>query len=304
MVDKKILDNFLRESVVLVLGKSSEVLADLLNSKKYVNEFILAKKLEVTINQMRNLLYKLSDKGIVSSERKKDKKKGWYTYFWRLESFKVLSFLKNHYLKRIEQVDYQITSRETKQFYICERCNIEYAEENALLLNFTCPECGGIFALRDNSKLLKELHKNKERFEENIKLIDMEMEIIQEKDSKVLEKRRTKEAEEKKVVRKKKLAERKVARGEAAKSKVGTKKKVSKKEGKVKSKKVAVKKTVKGKVVKKIVKSKVAANIKKISKKVSKKVGLNISKKKKYVEINSTFYCISLFLTFYTFFRQ
>ena len=293
MVDKKILDNFLRESVVLVLGKSSEVLADLLNSKKYVNEFILAKKLEVTINQMRNLLYKLSDKGIVSSERKKDKKKGWYTYFWRLESFKVLSFLKNHYLKRIEQVDYQITSRETKQFYICERCNIEYAEENALLLNFTCPECGGIFALRDNSKLLKELHKNKERFEENIKLIDMEMEIIQEKDSKVLEKRRTKEAEEKKVVRKKKLAERKVARGEAAKSKVGTKKKVSKKEGKVKSKKVskkegkvkskkvAVKKTVKGKVVKKIVKSKVAANIKKISKKVSKKVGLNISKKKK-----------------------
>ena len=60
------LDNFLREVVTIVVGKTSEPIAELLHSKKHVNEFILAKKLDITINQTRNILYKLSDEGLVS----------------------------------------------------------------------------------------------------------------------------------------------------------------------------------------------------------------------------------------------
>jgi transcription initiation factor IIE alpha subunit len=98
------LDNFIREAVVLVVGKSYESLSVLLNKNSYVNEFIIAKKLEITINQARNLLYRLSESGLVSSIRKKDKKKGWYTYFWKIEPLKTLEFFKSTLSKKRELI--------------------------------------------------------------------------------------------------------------------------------------------------------------------------------------------------------
>ncbi|MDP2628973.1 MAG: hypothetical protein Q8P15_03695, partial [Nanoarchaeota archaeon] len=89
------LDKFLKEAVAVVVGKQWELIVDLLQNKNYVNEFIIAKKLNVTINQTRNILYKLADNGLVSSMRKKDKRKGWYTYFWKIEVMKCLEFLKD-----------------------------------------------------------------------------------------------------------------------------------------------------------------------------------------------------------------
>ena len=121
------LEKFLREAVIVIVGKQSEEIADLLDSKKHVNEFIIAKKMDITINQTRNILYKLSDYGLVSSIRKKDKRKGWYTYFWKIEIVKCLEFLKGILEKKMEQIDHQIKNREAKQFYHCEKCNIEFS---------------------------------------------------------------------------------------------------------------------------------------------------------------------------------
>ena len=88
------LDRLLRDVVSLIIGKPMKTIADLLHSRKHVNEFTIAKKLDITINQTRNILYKLSDQALVSSIRKKDKKKGWYTYFWKIENLKALEFLR------------------------------------------------------------------------------------------------------------------------------------------------------------------------------------------------------------------
>ena len=153
------LKKLLKDVIAILIGKQTENIIDFIDDKKYVNEFLIAKKLDITINQMRNVLYRLSDHGLVSSIRKKDKRKGWYTYFWKIESIKSLEFLKANIEKKITQITNQIESRESKTFYICVRCNIEFNEESALVLDFTCRECGGIFVIKDNSKLLKELKK-------------------------------------------------------------------------------------------------------------------------------------------------
>src|SRR3989344_3248854 len=159
------LKKFLKEAMALIAGKPAEDLVDLLDTHKHVNEFIIAKKLNLTINQTRNILYKISDYGLVSSIRKKDKRKGWYTYFWKIEILKALDFLKENLLKKIDNAEHQIKSRETKRFYFCERCHIELTEENALLNNFTCNECGSILSLRDNTKIVKDLKRNREKLE-------------------------------------------------------------------------------------------------------------------------------------------
>jgi len=224
--------NYLREVVSIVVGKPAENIADILDNKKHVNEFIIAKKMDLTINQIRNLLYKLSDYGLVSSIRKKDKKKGWYTYFWKLEKIKCLDFLKNYLSKRIDQINSQIKSRETKQFYICERCKIEFNEENALLNDFTCNECGDIFKIKDNTKLIKELKKILTRLKKEGEFVKEETKKEGDKLEKAKEKIRKKEVKKKpakkkieKKIPKKKSVNKKVVKKAIKKS---NKKKISK----------------------------------------------------------------------------
>jgi len=246
------LKKFLKDVIILVVGKQAEEISGLLDSKKYVNEFLIAKKMNITINQTRNILYKLSDKGLVSSIRKKDKKKGWYTYFWKIETVKTLDFLKDLFNKNIEQINYQIKSRETKDFYICEKCNIELNEENALLCNFICNECGNVFSLKGNSKLIREMKRQKERYEKELQEIEEDLMIEKEKDEKIRQKEIKKEGKIKDDARKK-----------AKKEKQRQKRKEEKKKGK------------------KISKIKKVSKIKKKAKKVLKKISKIKAKKRK-----------------------
>jgi transcription factor E len=199
MVDN--LKKFLEEVISIVVGKQGEGIVDLLEGNKHVNEFLIAKKLDITINQARNILYKISDYGLVSSIRKKDKKKGWYTYFWKIEVLKSLEFLRAEVVKRAEQIKNQIKSRESKVFYVCNRCNIELNEENAMIHDFACVECGEVFEIKDNEKLLKELSKNLQRFEDKLKEIDEEIQKERDKVEKVKLNDIKKEQKEKKEKR-------------------------------------------------------------------------------------------------------
>jgi transcription factor E len=259
------LDKFLKEVVVGVVGKPAEPIADLLNTNSYVNEFTLAKKLDLTINQTRNILYKLSDKGLVSSIRKKDKKKGWYTYFWKFEILKCLNFLKDLLLERKEEIKKDVFKRENSSFYVCKFCNLEFDEDKALLMDFTCDECGELLQVKDNSKLIQELEKTLQKIEDRLELINVEI----EKELKKLERKKNLELKKEEREKQKKREEAKKKR-ELQKKKEGktSKKKVIKK--KVVKKKAVKKKIIKKKVTKKkVVKKKIAK--KKVSKKVSKK---------------------------------
>jgi transcription factor E len=223
-------EKLLREVIESIAGKQAEKLIELINTKNNVSEFIIAKKLDLTINQTRNILYKLSDQGLVSSIRKKDKKKGWYTYFWKLEVLKSLEFLEKLLELKLEQINNQIKSRETKVFYVCDKCNIEVSEETALLHNFTCNECGNVFSLKDNSKVLKEFRRVFESYGAELKQV---REYIGEEKGKIGKKR----ASDSKRFEKKKSETRRKSREESKKAR----EKLAKSEGKKEVKKVKLK---------------------------------------------------------------
>jgi len=255
---------FLREVVTITVGKQVEEIADLLNSKNHINEFLIAKKLDITINQTRNILYKLSDFGLVSSIRKKDKKKGWYTYFWKLEILKSMEFLRGILVKKMDQLNNQIRSRESKEFYVCERCDIEFNEETALAYDFTCNECGGVFTIKDKSKDLKTFKKDLMKLERELELVDIEV----NRERAILEKKKTKEIDR---VKEEKLTKRRLTAKNKAAAKSKSLKKVSKL--KKKTKKKVPKKKSKKKSIKKIIKKKEKkkSRKKKVPKKKSKK---------------------------------
>lgn len=224
---------FLEEVIISIAGKPAEPLVDLLDGKKYINEFLIAKKLNLTINQTRNILYKISDFGLVSSIRKKDKRKGWYTYFWKIEILKCLEFFRNALLKKMEQIHYQIKSRETKEFYTCDRCNIEFTEENALVHNFMCNECGEIMSRKDNAPMIREYNKHLDRLRKDLETIDEEIKIEKEKlekgKAREMKKTESKAASLKEAKKKERAAIRKSLPKTETKKKIATKKVTKKK---------------------------------------------------------------------------
>lgn len=178
--------DLLKDIVSSVAGEKAKSIVDLLHLKKNVNEFLIAKKLKLTINQTRNILYKLADEGLVSFVRKKDTKKGgWYTYFWTLNVERGLAKFSERLRHSIESGKQQIQTKKTARFFFCQNCLIEMGEEQALSIQYTCQECGQTLELKDNSKEVQTLEKDLTRNEKILREVEVELEVITKHDSKV-----------------------------------------------------------------------------------------------------------------------
>jgi len=237
----------LNDVIGSIAGKTAVDIANLLYGKKDVNEFLIAKKLDLTINQIRNILYKLSDANLVSFSRKKDKKKGWYTYYWTLNLEKGYELVEKTIQKNISNLEAMLKSRKRKNFYTCKNCQIEVSEETALLHNFACQECGEVYELSKSDRMIKNLENEINRYKKEKEIVKIELENL-----------RTKRA---------KKTERKIKREKA-------KKKIERAENRKKAKKIRdkLKKKIKPKKLKLKKKSKKRMNKKKIIKKVKKKI--------------------------------
>jgi len=242
----------LQKIIIDYAGQGAENLVDLLYNKKNVNEFLIAKKLELTINQTRNILYKLADSGLVTFIRKKDKKKGgWYTYFWTLKTRRSLEKYKDKLKIELEQLQNQRDNRETKRFFYCKNCEIEYNEENALLNEYTCPECGETLEMSEKKELLEHLNDELKKLKSTIKEINDELEIIKVKDLRSKNRRLKAEKKKKDMERAKRRIERAALKKKEIEAEMkkspSKKKKIASKKPKKKSSSKKKKKTSKKK---------------------------------------------------------
>ena len=240
--EKRLLVNIIND----LLDKNTSDTVNILYGKKNVNEFLIAKKLNLTINQIRNILYKLSDLSLVSFTRKKDKRKGWYTYFWTLNTEKAFIFLENILKKRLEELKNQLKSREVKRFYHCKICKTEVSEETALLNDFTCRECGEVYEITDNEKPIKEIKNKITRIEKDYGIVEQEITKIKEKEAK----RSAREIKKLNKRKSRKITRKTKKKTTNTKSKTKKKKKTSKTKNKTKKKPRKTKKTSKSKTKK------------------------------------------------------
>ena len=242
--------SLIKEIVSNIIGKEGEKIVDILYKKKNVNEFIISKKLNLTINQTRNLLYKLSDRGLIHFIRKKDSKKGgWYTYYWTLSIKKSVELLKEQMQHKIETLQNQLQKKRNERFYYSPGSGLEYTEEEALENNFICPETGEVLGLKDNKELVDSLDIEISKLKLLIEEVSLELQDI--------EKKRNKEKDRKfRIEIKKKEVERKVRRKKMKRKR----EKEAKEEIKKKSDKKEKKKLLKKEFPKKIEKKKAGSN--------------------------------------------
>lgn len=197
-----------------LVGPSAVGVVDSLYGKKNVNEFLIAKKLKLTINQTRNVLYRLADAGLVSFVRKKDAKKGgWYTYFWTLQLAKSILSYQTTLLTQQTALQEQIHSQKTGRFYTCPHCTIHVTEDQALVQDYVCAECGDVFALRDTSSVVVDLEKELVKLQGVLTKVNGYLEGVQVEDEKIRQRKikadvrkKAKERTEKRAIRAKERA--------------------------------------------------------------------------------------------------
>ena len=228
--------NLLKRVVENTAGITAVKIVDLLEGKKDVNEFLIAKKLGLTINQTRNLLYRLSHLGILTSIRKKDKRKGWYIYFWTFNVLKSLEVLESTLNNEITHLQTQLQIKKNTRFYKCQLCGRESTEEAALSTNFTCTECGEVYSLADNAPLIEETIKQIEKLHRELNHIRGEIKIEEEKNVSKLNRFLKAEAKTKKELRAKNRAIKQKEKDKLNKGKKKVIKKVKKKVSSRKSK--------------------------------------------------------------------
>lgn len=235
----------LKELVGKIAGKNTEVIVDIISDKKPVNEFKIADRLKLTINQTRNILYKLTAQNIVSFVRKKDTKKGWYIYSWSINLQKSFEKLMEIKKREIYNYSHLLESRKAKRFYSCPSNCMETNDENAMLHDFKCSECGQLLQFKSFEEEMRELKAKIEQSQKEIAVIKVEL-------AKIYAERERKEAIEMEKKKKERQIKRALTRKKAMREKAKLLKKTQKKpqaERKVKKK---AKKKLKKKFMKKL----------------------------------------------------
>ena len=174
----------LKDLIIELAGEGNELIVDILYNKKDVNEFLIAKKMELTINQVRNILYKLSAVGLVSFIRKKDKRKGWYIYYWTLDTLKSMVQIEEKLKRDIKELKEILHQREFGRFYLCKSCNIEVKEDVALEHDFMCEECADVYELADNTNYIRDIKGKITRKEKEYEIIEEEVQLLSKKKAK------------------------------------------------------------------------------------------------------------------------
>jgi len=148
------------EIVRSTFGEASKaVFETLLKANREVQDEELASMSGLHVNEVRRILYKLSEHGFVTSRRVRDRETGYYIYFWRANT----EYLPQILISRKKLVLNKLIARlryEETYVFVCQGCRGEgerYSFDDALSNDFKCPHCGAPLSPIDNTEIVKRL---------------------------------------------------------------------------------------------------------------------------------------------------
>jgi len=165
----KITQKLVDKVVTEVAGPDVVPLVKALKNRKNVSEFELADTIGEEINLTRNMLYRLSNANLVSFTRKKDKKKGWYIYYWTFNQPRVKDLVKSLKKKKLDILQGRLKREKSHQFFTSKVAGIRLTFEKAMEYEFKCPETGELMEQEDNAKIIKQLEKEIKDLEREMK---------------------------------------------------------------------------------------------------------------------------------------
>lgn len=199
--------NKIEQILVHILGEEGLPLVQELLGKENISEFDLASKIKEDIKRVRKMLYILYNHNLVEFNRKKDKRKGWYIYYWTLlpESIRFSYFkTKRDLLERLKL----LLDKESKElFFGCQNKCVRLNFDQAMDFEFHCPECGELINQEDGKEKIAHIQKR-------ITETAVELEILQAqryaRRKAVKERKKERKSRKRKTIRKKATLNKKI----------------------------------------------------------------------------------------------
>ncbi len=165
----KLTNKIVEDVVIEVAGEDVVPLVKNLKNKKNVSEFKLAENIKKEVNEIRNMLYRLYDANLVSFIRRKDKKKGWYIYYWTFNQKRIKYLVNDLKKKKLERLKERLEREQESTFFICQKNCIRLDFEQATSFSFKCPECGELVNQEDNSEKIKKIEEDIKTLQKSLK---------------------------------------------------------------------------------------------------------------------------------------
>ena len=139
-----------------LLGEGGVEVASTIYDNEYTDEEI-AKETGIRVNTVRKVLYRLYDNRLASYRRTRDKKTGWYIYYWKMDLNKASEIMRNLEQEYLQKLLQTLEYERNNMFFKCDNgCNkvvFDIASEH----DFRCPECQGTLSYCDNSSIVQNL---------------------------------------------------------------------------------------------------------------------------------------------------
>ncbi len=194
------LTNAMAEDIITeLIGADVIPLIRLLKNKKNVSEFKLADMMNITVNQTRNMLYRFYNHNLVTFIRKKDKRKGWYIYYWTLDTDSLKNELVAFKRRKLAEFKARLGKETEGSHLVCPTGCIRMTMETAMEHNFTCPECGQVLQEQNNTRTIDNLKTRISELEG-----ELEGKIIESAPKKAKSKKQARRDFRKKLVKKSK----------------------------------------------------------------------------------------------------
>lgn len=164
----KITAKLIEDVIAEVAGADVIPLYHALKDKKNVSEFKIAEQLDIEVNLIRNMLYRLYDANLVTFIRKKDKIKGWYIYYWTFNPKRIKYLLTSLKKQKLEKLRDRLKREHEEHFFVCQSKCIRLDFEQATDFEYKCPECGNILCQEDNTEKIAEIEKQIKELEASV----------------------------------------------------------------------------------------------------------------------------------------
>jgi len=155
----RITNAILHDTILQIAGEEALPIVDYIKTRKNISEFKVAEALQLEINQVRRILYRLFDNSLCTYNRKKDSKKGWYISYWTFNIKRIKFVLENMNRSKLDLLNKRLKKEldADNNFYMCPNFCKRMTFYDAAEIEFKCPECGKLLNHSDNTKTINRL---------------------------------------------------------------------------------------------------------------------------------------------------
>ena len=160
-------ENLLYKLAEVIAGGDGVKIIKCLMDNGSMRDDELALALSLKPNVVRRILYQFAENSIVTVQRFRDEKTGWYYFKWMIQPEQVELYLEDQRRKLLKRLKERLQYEKSHEFYSCPKGCVRLTFEEAVEQSFTCSSCGESLQYEDNKMIIDRLEaKIKELSEE------------------------------------------------------------------------------------------------------------------------------------------